>query len=98
MLVASTLGIVCRLIDAFVAAAEGGKIVIVRLKDRWSQPAPGGWRDLLINFYISSDPNRHICEAQITHAELLMARTGLAGHHVCEQLRDSSKKPRIRTD
>ena len=46
-----------------MAFLESDSVVIVRIKDRFvEKPSPGGWRDLMINFYLKSDPNHHICE------------------------------------
>lgn len=57
-----------------MAFLESDLIVIVRVKDRFvEKPSPGGWRDLLINFYITSDPNQHICEVQVVIAKMLVA-------------------------
>ena len=45
---------------------ESKEIVIIRIKDRFvEKPSPGGWRDLMINFYMANDPKRHICEVQV---------------------------------
>ena len=31
------------------------------IKDRFiEKPSPGGWRDLMINFYLARDPHRHV--------------------------------------
>ena len=61
---------------------ESDSLVIVRIKDRFvEQPSQGGWRDLMINFYLKCDPNRHICEVQVVLGKMLVARKGLGGHH-----------------
>ena len=68
---------------------ERGNICIVRLKDRWTRPTPDGWRDLMVNFYFVSDEHCHICEVQIVHSVLLMARKDLPGHTVYVQVRNA---------
>ena len=41
-------------------------IVVTRVKDRFFKaPSAGGWRDCMINFYVASDANQHICEIQL---------------------------------
>jgi len=66
---------VAHIANTFVACDA---IVIVRVKDRFvEKPSPGGWRDLMINFYLADDPNQHICEVQIVSSKLLVARKGL---------------------
>ena len=40
----------------------------MKIKERLAgDPEESGWRDLTIYFHLTDDPNRHICEAQITH-------------------------------
>ena len=39
---------------------------VVRIKERFCQfPSEGGWRDVMINVVLTSDPKRHICEIQV---------------------------------
>ena len=50
-----------------MAFLESDSVVIVRIKDRFvEKPSPGGWRDLMINFYLKGDSNRHVCEVMRT--------------------------------
>lgn len=56
-------------------------IRLCRLKDRYSNPTPGGWADLMVNFCFIADPDEHICELQIVHANLLALRGKEAGGH-----------------
>ena len=59
-------------------------IVVVRMKDRFSRgnETSGGWRDVLFNIYMQSDPNQHICEIQIHHQNMLTVRSELGGHYI----------------
>lgn len=67
-------------------------IVVTRVKDRFfTAPSAGGWRDCMINFYIASDPNQHICEIQLVHKMMLTARKGLPGHAVYNRVRNASE-------
>jgi len=55
-------------------------IVIHRVKDRFSTPTNGGWRDCMVNLSFASDPDAVICEVQLIHQKLMLARKGMAGH------------------
>ncbi len=61
---------------------DAGRIVVVRAKDRFSQPTAGGWADLMLCFYMAQDPARHVCEVQLVHVHMLTQRKGLPGHIV----------------
>lgn len=53
-----------------MALLEMDEVQIVRVKDRFvSNPSAGGWRDLMVNFYLMKDPNRHICEVQVSEEQ-----------------------------
>ena len=39
---------------------EASAIEIVRVKDRFSTPSAGGWRDLMINYKLAGSD--HVCE------------------------------------
>ena len=53
------------------------RITLVRAKERFfAIPSAGGWRDIMVCFTVNGDPNKHICEVQVVHGELLMARKG----------------------
>jgi hypothetical protein len=64
------------------AATAGVKerICIVDVKDRWKAPTSGGWSDVLLTFYFTDDANRHICEVQLVHADLMRVRTEWGAH------------------
>ena len=64
-----------------------GAIEVVRIKDRFHEPSSGGWSDCMINYVLRDDPNRHICEVQIVHSKLMMARHGIGSHEVYAKLR-----------
>lgn len=75
-------------LEALLRLHENGTLVIVRVKDRIAQPA-AGWRDVLCNFYLSADPQRHVCEVQVAHTKMLTARVGLDGHKVYHRVRNA---------
>ena len=66
-------------------------LVVVRGKDRWTKPTPGGWADHMLNFRLKSDRNRHIVEVQIVHHKLMIAREGLDGHAAYAQGRAATE-------
>ena len=61
---------------------DAGQIVLVRAKDRFSQPSAGGWVDVMLCFSMAQDPARHVCEVQLVHVHMLTQRNGLPGHMV----------------
>jgi hypothetical protein len=46
------------------------QIVITRVEGRFDNPTPDGWADITLNFYFKTDPDKHIVEVQLVHAEL----------------------------
>jgi len=65
--------------------------VVVRVKDRFKHPSGGGWRDVMINFYVVSDGTKHVCEVQLVHKSLLTARKGLPGHIIYGVVRNATE-------
>ena len=51
-----------------------GKIVIVHVKNKWKNPAAGGWCCGQLYFYFVDDPAQHICELQVCHTDMQTAR------------------------
>ena len=49
---------------AVQALLESDEITVLRLKNRFGNPTDGGWRDVMINFWINGDRNKHICEVR----------------------------------
>ena len=87
MLTADSMDVVTRLALAFLSDE---RIVVCRIKDRFvEKPSPGGWRDLMINFFLRDDPHRHVCEVQIVHSRMLVARQGLPGHAIYDKVRNA---------
>merc|ERR1712100_510309 len=52
----------------------------LRIKNRFLHPTSGGWADCLVNFVFNSDSNRHVCEVQLIHSEMMNARTECNAH------------------
>ena len=66
-------------------------ITILRLKDRFTQPTAGGWADCMVNFSFNDDQTSHVCELQIVHEQLMLARKGLGGHSIYSKGRAASE-------
>ena len=56
-------------------------VEIVRIKNRFKKPNGGGWRDCMLNIVCVKDPERIVCEVQIIHRNLMLARKDMAGHN-----------------
>ena len=72
---------------------EWKSIVVVRIKDRFHKPSYGGWRDVMVNYYLADDhdKDRHICELQIVHSMMVTAREGLSGHAIYNRVRNAAE-------
>ena len=55
-------------------AAAHGNIVIVSVKNKWRKPTTGGWCCGQLYFYFVNDPAQHICELQVVHTRMQIAR------------------------
>merc|ERR1712100_582156 len=67
-----TMAGLCDVLDYFRTSKE---ITIVRIKDRFNKPSDAGWTDLMLNFYLNSDPIKHVCEVQLIHHKMFSQRT-----------------------
>ena len=74
-----------RLHNALARLALDERVVVVRVKDRFSHPAPGGWSDIMVNLFHTDDPNRHICEIQFCLWQMLRLRQ-VCHVHTCRNL------------
>ena len=75
-------------------ATEFGRseaIQVVRVKDRFAKAAMGGWRDIMINYVLSDDPDGHVCEIQIAHRQMLLQREGMKAHDTYDRTRNASE-------
>ena len=63
----------------------------MRVKDSFKHPSGGGWRDVMINFYVVGDGAKHVCEVQLVHKSLLTARKGLPGHVIYGVVRNATE-------
>ena len=58
-------------------AKQHGHIVIVGVKNKWYTPTTGGWCCGQLYFYFATDPAQHICELQVVHTRMQIARKGV---------------------
>jgi hypothetical protein len=83
---ASTLREVADVVDDMCKCEA---IEVVRIKDRFAEPSPGGWSDCMINYVLRDDPHSHICELQISHRSLVLQRKQLKAHAVYGHTRNA---------
>ena len=90
MLVAPSMAAVAAVVQAF---ASNSRVVLTRVKNRYDDAAAsaGGWRDLMLNFYLADDDAKHVCEVQVVHRQMLVAREGLSGHSIYNRVRNASE-------
>jgi len=93
MLVAKDMRTVGAIAEALRALQAEGLVEVRRVKDRFTQPSGGGWRDLMVNLVVLSDEGavRHVCEVQVAHEMMLTARKGLPGHEVYAVQRNAAE-------
>ena len=56
------------------------QICIVDVKNRWVTATSGGWSDVLITFYFTDDPTKHVCEVQLVHSDMMRVRKKMGAH------------------
>ena len=90
MLSANSMHDVAAVLRQLAQMVRDNLIVVVRIKCRFvTKPSDGGWRDVLVNFYVASDPLKHIGELQVSHSQMANARKGLPGHVIYARVRNS---------
>ena len=91
MIVVKDFGVLAAIVDGLKTLSDAELVDVLRLKNRFKEPSPGGWRDLMVNLVILSDERRHVCEIQIVHEMMLTARKGLPGHAVYNKVRTAQE-------
>lgn len=71
------------LVEEFKRCQLEGRIQIVRMKERWSNPSDGGWRDLMLNLLV----DEVVFEVQIVLRSMLTARAALDAHQAYSEFR-----------
>jgi len=71
-------------VDLIMEDNRCGRVEVVRVKERFSEPTSGGWSDILINLRFPSSC-KELCklpfELQLCHAQMLVIRKEMGGHH-----------------
>lgn len=70
-------------VRAFAAKHASGELQLSRIKDRWTEPSSGGWRDLMLNVVVDGV----VFEIQVVHSKMLGARKGMDAHKAYNQFR-----------
>jgi hypothetical protein len=79
-------------LDWFAGLCSAKKVVLLKVKDRYTSPAAGSWSDFLVMFMFPDGAGRHIpCEVQIMHQKLLAARKGMGAHDAYDGFRAASE-------
>ena len=68
------------MVAALQALQDCDEIKVVRVKDRFNSPAPGGWMDVMANVMFVGDRSKLICEIQFVHTSMLAVRKNMKGH------------------
>ena len=75
----------CEVVTAVLQALQACcHIRVIRVKDRSNHLTSMNWMDIMVNVVLVADERVHVCEIQIVHAKMLLARAGLGGHGPCE--------------
>jgi hypothetical protein len=77
-----------------LAMEEEGKIVIVRIKNRFKNPTAAGWADAMLNFVCLGGGDAvagHVCELQLVHTTMLKARKEFGGHAAYAAFREAAE-------
>jgi hypothetical protein len=93
-IVCGSMGELLRVLRALLALQAEGRIVIVRIKDRFAHPTAAGWADAMINFVCLGGgcaAAGHVCEVQLVHATMLKARKEFGGHNAYAAFREAAE-------
>jgi hypothetical protein len=66
-------------------------VTVVRVKDRSNNMTSMNWMDVMVNLTLNSDTSEHVCEVQIVHTKMLVARSELGGHGPYGKLRAANE-------
>mmetsp|Transcript_35615 Transcript_35615/g.107161 ORF Transcript_35615/g.107161 Transcript_35615/m.107161 type:complete len:428 (-) Transcript_35615:303-1586(-) len=76
-------------LDGSLLGENVDNIVILRIKDRFNEPNASGYADTMINFYFADDVNRHVCEIQLIHSQLMTIRKEQKSHNFNNRTRSA---------
>jgi hypothetical protein len=92
-IVCGSMNDLLRVLDALLVMQAEGRIVIVRVKNRFTHPTAAGWADAVINFIClgGGAAGEHVCELQLVHAMMLKARKEFGGHNAYASFREAAE-------
>jgi hypothetical protein len=73
--------------------SSGVGLRVARVKDRANRLTSMKWMDIMVNVFVTmvDGVHEHVCEIQIVHSKMLLARTSLGGHKPYAQLRAANE-------
>lgn len=83
MVLYTTMQDLARGVERLRADHASGKVLVLRVKERFSEPTSGGWSDILVNLkFPSSMPHISLIpfELQLAHTQLMVIRKDMGGH------------------
>ena len=66
------------------------------MKDRANHITSMNWMDVMVNLVLVGDEYEHVCEIQVVHSKMYLARKGLGGHGPYGQVRAASEILEVR--
>ena len=81
-------GLMAEVIQALLACPG---VVVTRVKDRANHVTSMHWMDVMVNLTLVGDASVHVCEVQIVHTKMLVARSTLGGHGPYGKLRAATE-------
>jgi hypothetical protein len=69
---------------------------VIRVKDRANHITSMNWMDVMDNLVLNADEYEHVCEIQVVHSKMYLARKGLGGHGPYGQVRAASEILEVR--
>jgi len=79
-----TNGVVCEVLKSL---KNNPGILISIVKENYSSYRNGDWIDVKVIFQVKSDTNRHLCEVQIVHKDMMDMRKQGGGHEAYAKFR-----------
>jgi len=78
---------VCKALECLLDHSKKGMLELLRIKMRFDKASDGGWRDVLVNFIFKDDPEKHVCELQVMHQQMMTMRADMGAHKDYAQIR-----------
>eukprot|EP00937_MAST-01D_sp_MAST-1D-sp2_P007255 g7255.t1 len=82
------VGLMEQVLQAISSCPE---LAVQRVKDRANKLTSMKWMDIMMNVTLVGDGYSHVCEIQVVHSKMLVARSGLGGHQPYARLRGAAE-------